>query len=231
MRFLFNEPAILHRGALIVGDVHLGVEEKLAGKGVHQEGLSGMIVDRLISLIGRWKAEKLIVLGDLKQGIGYVDQRTDALIRKLCDASDVTLVKGNHDGGMEGHGYDMEIIGPEGFVYCGVGLAHGHAWPSGEVMACRELVTAHQHPKVRTAEGSEHVWLFAEPNPTEIRRHYPDAGGKCRLIVLPPFNQLVGGTIVERGLGPILNNKLFKWDDANTYRLDGTYIGRLRQYK
>jgi hypothetical protein len=47
---------------------------------------------------------------------------------------------------------------------------------------------------------------------------------------MPAFNPLVGSVVnskQKKHLGPVLNNKLFKLDDALVYRLDGTGLGKL----
>jgi hypothetical protein len=51
---------------------------------------------------------------------------------------------------------------------------------------------------------------------------------------MPAFNPLVGSAVNiddNERLGPVLNNKLFKLNDAIVFRLDGTCLGRLESIK
>ena len=60
MKFLYNAPAILHKGALIVGDTHFGMEMKLRNKGIYDDQFSMRIYMKLRDLVIRHKAKKLM---------------------------------------------------------------------------------------------------------------------------------------------------------------------------
>jgi metallophosphoesterase superfamily enzyme len=93
----------------------------------------------------------------------------------------------------------------------------------------------HQHPMVRTTDtlGKKHVepaWVVAPPNVDNIAEYYDDFNKDIELILMPAFNPLVGSVLnskQKKHLGPVLNNKLFKLDDALVFRLDGTGLGKL----
>lgn len=236
MRFLYNEPAVLHHKALILGDVHFGYEYKLRERGIHDEKFSKRLENKIERLIEKTKAEKLILAGDVKEQITSLDDITAAMLAKLRDAvGEVIIVKGNHDGGIEAVGAGITVVPPDGFVYYGVGIVHGHSWPSEKVMQCKDIISAHQHPRfeVRDTLGkyhSEAVWAIAEANGEEIAKHYAAFNKKSRLILLPAFNPLVGSPLrLSEHLGPILNNKLFKLNHALLFTGDGTLIGKLAE--
>ncbi|MFH2100710.1 MAG: metallophosphoesterase [Candidatus Micrarchaeota archaeon] len=234
MKFLYNAPALLHKGALIVGDTHFGMEAKLRKKGVHAGNFSEIIFERLQKLIEETKAKKLILLGDVKENITMVDPITSRIISKLRMLAEVIIVRGNHDGGIEGTGAGIKPS--EGFVYENLGLAHGHSWPAKELMQCDYLVCGHQHPMVRVKDSlgkfhSEPVWVIADADPEKIGEHYEKFNPKIKLVLMPAYNPLVGSAInfpSEKQLGPLLNNKLFKLNRALLFRLDGPSLGELK---
>jgi len=234
MKFLYNAPAILHKGALIVGDTHFGMEEKLRRKGIYDEHFSQRIFDKLKTLIIENKAEKIIFLGDVKEDITALDRKTEEILAKLAMICQIIVVKGNHDGGIERCG-NAQVIGPEGFVYEGLGLLHGHSWPNDELMQCGHIVMGHQHPMISITDAfgkhhSEPAWLVAPGDDEALSGRYKDYNKDISLILMPAFNPLVGSAInidEKRHLGPLLNNKLFKLNHANVFRLDGTCLGRL----
>ena len=234
MKFLYNAPAVLHKGALIVGDTHFGMERKLRQRGIHDEQFSLKLFFRLKELVTRHKAKKVIFLGDVKEDITMLDEKTGDVLSRLSLLCEIIIVRGNHDGGIERCGC-AKIIPSEGFVYEGLGLAHGHSWPGKDLMECDYLVMGHQHPMLTTKDrlGKRHmepVWVVAPPDKEKISTHYKTFNKKIRLILMPAFNPLVGSSIdvtAEKRLGPLLNNKLFKLNSALILRLDGTRLGKL----
>ncbi len=234
MKFLYNAPALLHKGAIIVGDTHFGMEHKLKAKGIFDEQFSMRLAMRLIDVIKHHKAKEVIFLGDVKEDITMLDNKTREALGRLSQMCRIKITKGNHDGGIEGF-KDAEIFPSEGFVFGGIGLAHGHSWPAAGLMNCRYLVLGHQHPMIGFTDRmgkrhSEPVWIIAEAEAERIEEQYKKFNKKIRLILMPAFNPLVGFPInltKKDRLGPVLNNKLFKLNDALVFRLDGTGLGKL----
>ncbi|MFH1222638.1 MAG: metallophosphoesterase [Candidatus Micrarchaeota archaeon] len=236
MQFLYNEPAALHRNALLIGDTHFGMEYKLRQKGIHERTFSERVVQHIEQLLKKTKAKKLIIAGDVKDQIGGVDDITVAMLQRLQDAvEELIIVKGNHDGGIEATG--ATVVPADGFSYYGVGIFHGHSWPGEEVLQCKQLLSAHQHPQVefRDRSGKRHfqpVWVVAQADAEEIAKHYESFNKKSQLILMPAFNPLVGSSLRQNEhLGPVLNNNLFKLNAALLFSLDGTLLGKLGDIK
>ena len=236
MRFLHNAPAILHKKALIIGDTHFGMEDKLRERGIFDEQFSLRIFERIRLLLKETKAEKLIILGDVKERITVLDQRTADILAKLSLLVELIIVRGNHDGGIEGCG--ARIVPSSGFVFGKLGLVHGHGWPSEQCMQADYLVSAHQHPQLSIVDRSgkrhsEPVWIVAEPDAGKIKEHYKKFNKKIKLVLMPAFNPLVGASFVpsDEHLGPITSNNLFKINAASVFRLDGTLLGGLEKIK
>ena len=236
MKFLYNAPAILHKKALIIGDTHFGIEDKLRGKGIYDERFSDRIFERIKTLLQETKAEKLIILGDVKERITVLDQKTADILARLSMLAELTIVRGNHDGGIEGCG--ARIVPSDGFAYGGLGLVHGHGWPSEECMQANYLVSAHQHPQLTVVDRSgrmhsEPVWIVADADAERIAERYGKFNRKIKLVLMPAFNPLVGASFApsDEHLGPLLSNNLFKINAALVYRLEGTTLGELREVK
>ncbi len=238
MKFLYNAPAILYKDALIVGDTHFGMEDRLRRRGIFDGQFSMRLFEKLKELITAHEAKRLILLGDVKEDITVLDPVTADVLARLSLLCEVIVARGNHDGGIEKCG-SAKIMPSAGFVYRGLGLMHGHSWPAKELMECDYLVSGHQHPLVTMTDTlgrrhSEPVWLMAQADAGNVAVHYKKFRDDITLVLMPAFNPLVGSPInstSEERLGPVLNNNLFKLNDALVFRLDGTRLGKLKTIK
>jgi uncharacterized protein len=231
---------------LLISDLHLGLEKELAKKGFRLPPYSNRIMDRINSLTERYGANRIIVLGDVKHSIGKVEDIDWNVIpwffETLLDVfASVEVVPGNHDGGIKSllpgrvkvHPSDGMVIGTEERV----GVTHGHSWPSQEVISCGRMVMGHSHFRYEMRDrfggrSKEAVWLFAE---YDVDRLLSKAGykgeetGKAgELIVMPPFNNLVGGQAINAkggfDFGPVLSSGTIDIADADIFLLDGTRV-------
>jgi hypothetical protein len=233
MKFLYNAPAIFHKGAIIVGDTHFGMEQKLRRRGIYDDQFSARLFEKLKALVLEHKAGRVIFLGDVKEDITMLDRKTADILSKLSMLCKVVVVRGNHDGGIERSG-NLEVAPPQGIVYEGLGLLHGHSWPAPPLMECEYLVMGHQHPMIAISDAfgrvhREPAWIIAPCDEKNMAERYAHFNKSIKLISMPAFNPLVGSTLnydEEEHLGPILNNKLFKLNDAIVFRLDGTCLGK-----
>ncbi len=233
MKFIYDAPALLHKKALILGDTHFGMENKLRRKGVYDAQFSMRLFEKLEGIVKKHKVKRVIFLGDVKEDITMLDDNTRRILEKLGNLCDITIVRGNHDGGIEQF-LNAEIVPSQGFVFENLGLLHGHSWPSEELLGCEYLVMGHQHPMISFTDTmgrkhSEPVWIIADSDNEKIAERYKKFNKKIKLILMPAFNPLVGFPInfsKKDALGPLINNKLFKLDRAILFRLDGTCLGR-----
>jgi putative SbcD/Mre11-related phosphoesterase len=140
-----------------------------------------------------------------------------------------------------------------------VAAFHGHAWPNPAVMTSDAFIMAHNHPTVmlNTPLGvriSRPVWLRGKPdverlaaaflNQDNVRlkeeeealaifeEEYGFECGNPEIIVMPTFNDLLGGLPVNSEapdslLGPLFRNKLVDMDTFDAYVLDGTFMGQV----
>lgn len=228
---------------LCVADYHAGLEAALRREGVSLPSRADERRTHLLSLLDETEAERMVFLGDLAHAIGdsrgAEREELTRLVGAVTDRVPVTLVKGNHDGEIESLVETRRevTVTPTGGVRLGdVGFAHGHTWPSREVLDAAVVCVGHEHPTVRLEDevgGSraERAWLRGRLGPGPFEEHYSeelDIDGE--LVVFPAFNDLSGGTWVnvegQAFLSPFLSEGL---RDGEAYLLDGTRLGAYRQ--
>ncbi|RQG91095.1 metallophosphoesterase [Natrarchaeobius halalkaliphilus] len=134
------------------------------------------------------------------------------------------------------------IVPGSGVAFDGLGVCHGHSWPAPAALESDVLCLGHEHPCVRLEDelgGSrtERAWLRGRIDPTPFRDRpeyegvsWLETGATPEVVVVPAFNDLVGGTWVNVSgrsfLSPFLPDGL---DDGEAYLLDGTRLGSYRR--
>ena len=232
-------PALQVENCLVIGDLHIGVESHLRAKGFHLVSRTSDMSNVLLNIDD--DVSRLIVIGDVKDSVpGSTKQEYREIpdfFENLFERYDmIDLVRGNHDTQIKEFLPSRVKIRPASGLKLGdVGFVHGHTWPSQDVMDCRTLIMAHNHPTVMFRDGvgkqsTEPCWFrgkFLEDASDERYPALPES-----FVVIPAFNRMLGGSPVnvigEDLLGPILNSGLLNLDDARIYLLDGLDLGRRR---
>lgn len=233
---VFGTPALKVGSALVIGDMHIGVESHLRAKGFHLTSHTSDMFDTLLSTADE-DVNRLVVIGDVKDSVPGSTKQEYVEIPDFFEGlfgrfDRIDVVRGNHDTLIEEFLPSRVRIQPAtGMKLDGVGLAHGHVWPSKDVMGCDTLVMAHNHPTVMFKDGvgrctTEPCWVrgtfktSSDPRFPILPRLF---------IVIPAFNRMLGGSPVNtRGdelLGPVLNSDLLDLDRAHLYLLDGIDLG------
>jgi hypothetical protein len=238
-------PEAADETALVVADYHAGIEAGLRyERGVELDSDADVRLARLTRLLDETAPDRLVVLGDLGHRIGNPrGDETDELetfVERVTARVPVTLVRGNHDGGIaEAFGDRIEVTDAPGVRLGRVGFVHGHTWPSREVVESDVVCAAHEHPAVRLEDSvgggrKERAWLRGPMNPDPFAEQLgldaTDLDWKApELVVFPAFNDRSGGTWVnvegQGFLSPFLPAGVF---DADAYLLDGTRLGPYR---
>ena len=226
---------LVDESALILSDLHYGVEAEMLRGGVWVPNRSTGRTEKVLKLIKQTKSKRLILLGDVKHQVPHnsKQQRTDLeqFFMAVNRVAKVEIVPGNHDGGLEDIiPSDVKFHKSDGFVIGEIGMVHGHAWPSQEVMNSKILVMGHEHPALSFRDRldklhSEPCWLRAPMLEHERYDKVPE-----QLIVMPAFGELAGRTmIIEplKGLGPVLRNGLADLAKARVETLEGLDFGEL----
>lgn len=231
---------------LLISDLHLGLEKEMAKKGFRLPAYSVRMVERVRNISERCQTRRLVVLGDVKHTVGKVEDIDWGVVPWFFDTmldlfEGVEVVPGNHDGNIKTVLPRRVTLHPSQGTVLGsgknrVGVAHGHAWPSEEAIATKNLVIGHSHftYEMRDAFGSrtrESVWVTAH---YDVALLMEGAGygrktrGKGNLTVMPPFNRLVGGQPINRSksfeFGPVLSSRSVSLDDADIFLTDGTRV-------
>ena len=241
---IFSEPG---SSALLISDLHLGLEKELAKKGFRVPSYTVKMTDRIRNLAEAYKPERIVILGDVKHTVGRVEDIDWGVIPWFFETMldlfpAVEVVPGNHDGSIKTvlpqkvilHHSDGTVVGAGRSK---VGVAHGHAWPSQKGIATGNLVIGHSHftYEMRDSLGTrsrDSVWVFAR---YDVARMMAKAGYKSRakgqgeLRVMPPFNRMVGGQPINVGksfeFGPVLSSGAINIEEADIFLLDGTRVG------
>jgi len=239
---LHGQPALFAEDidALIVADLHIGIEYELFKAGAKIPGKTQELQENLIAALEETGARKLIIAGDLKHNIPVSSFREEREIPELVfnlleHVDDIHLTPGNHDGGIQDYlPEDVKLHSSKGFSMGDYGFWHGHCWPSVKVMASKNVIMAHVHPQVAFVDGvearhAERCWVRGRWN-TLARERYRELGNEW--IMIPAFNDLCGGSHVnamhERKIGTVLRNELADIRKADMYLLDGTHIGKVK---
>ena len=220
---------------LLLSDLHYGVEAEMLRGGVWVPNRSTSRTERVLKLLKETKSKKLILLGDVQHQVPHnsKQQKTDLeqFFMAVTRIAEVEIVPGNHDGGLQDIAPDNVIFhDSKGCVVGNVGLIHGHAWPSQEVMNSELLIMGHEHPALSFRDRleklhSEPCWLRAPMIEHERYDKVPE-----QLIVMPAFGELAGRTMNReplKGLGPILRNGLADLEKARVETLEGLDFGEL----
>jgi len=234
------------QSTLLISDLHLGLEKEMAKKGFRLPAYSVRMVSRVKDLAERNGTKRLAVLGDVKHTVGKVEDIDWGVVPWFFDTmldlfEAVEVVPGNHDGNIKAvlpprvrlHTSQGTVLG-EGRGR--VGVAHGHAWPSEQAIATKNLVIGHSHftYEMRDSLGTrsrESVWVTANYDVAELMEgagYESKTKGSGKLTVMPPFNRLVGGQPINRSksfqFGPVLSSRSVRLDDADIFLLDGTRV-------
>jgi putative SbcD/Mre11-related phosphoesterase len=190
LKFVPDYEALTLGKHLVIADLHIGLELELKGYRIPPQ--TRKMIDKTKKLLKKTKKKSLIILGDLKHQIPGTPFREMHEIRKytenIREIADITLVKGNHDGGIEAIIPEIKVI-PE--MKAGKYLLiHGHRIPKDKTHT--GVIMAHNHPVVRFKDKlggvvQEKAWLVSGET-----------------YMMPSFNDLIGGTPAEAcKLGPI----------------------------
>jgi uncharacterized protein len=226
---------------LVVGDLHIGFEIELARSGILVPPQGPEFAHKLISLAKSAGAKRILLLGDTKHAFAFPsyseEDKVVEFLRILAKSKyAIELVPGNHDGDI-GNVLPRKIrLHPaSGAVIGKTGLFHGHAYPSEKVLSCDNLIIAHLHPNVALVDSlgafhKEPCFLAARLLPEQIKSIFPGAkkaNAAAQVLIIPAFNPLPGGAIVneiqfDRGF-----MKCIDFASATAVLADGTVLGRL----
>ena len=173
----------------------------------------------------------------------------------------IDLIRGNHDANIQNLvPEEIEIHPSRGLLLGGdfkVAALHGHAWPYPRLLSADLIVMGHNHPAVQlnTPLGvriTRRVWVRGRTDPgrlarafleqagekpgedplAEFRERFGVEVGESQAVIMPTFNDLMGGLPVNAEtprslLGPLFRTGAIGVEDFDVYLLDGTFLGRV----
>lgn len=255
IRFINNEPALLisdkEQGKILaIADLHIGIEHEMYKSGITIAPQAEKLYKKIHRLLRMTKADKLVIIGDLKHKIPGISFRELKQIPKFIDPiakkADIILVKGNHDTELHGLFPDnVDVLDAQGIRIGQYGFFHGHAWPDKELLSCDYLFTAHIHPTIEFIDDFdfrlvEKVWVKNKLKEKILREKYKLKKkkdfkfGELQTIIFPSFNPIISGVSLNSNkkrnyIGPLLSSGVFDVRKAEAYMLDGTLLGEIRK--
>jgi putative SbcD/Mre11-related phosphoesterase len=224
--FIVGEPALLIKKEriILVSDLHLGIEERLREKNFYFPQASERMGEKLFDIYKKHKAKEIILLGDIKESIGYP---TLSEYRDMGDFFNelggvrLRVTKGNHDAHIDKIfdrlGINVEVS--REILLKDIALMHGNSLPSEEAMEKKMLVTGHGHASANINGNYEKVWVVVKKE-----------RGTPELVIMPPFNTLILGSDLSENFAkhmPVLRTALFDLEKAEIYNLDGEILRRM----
>jgi putative SbcD/Mre11-related phosphoesterase len=230
---------------LVVGDLHIGFEERFQSSGVQLQSNSERMLSDLINLIHDNRITDLIINGDVKSGTDRILksewENVPKFFSTLARECGILVVPGNHDGGLT---YllpsTVELLDINGLLLSGNLILHGHTRPLTKYMAeCRRVIMGHVHPIFQRRGNplsGQPVWVMLKvPKNSVFKEALPESGSSSivEVILMPSFNLdlVVAGYSAEaareeRRIAPLVR-ELKAAKDAVITTLHGEVIGNL----
>jgi len=240
-RIIESMPAMIlqeQKKHLVITDLHIGFENTFSRNKIFLGNNSSIkqITAAVTKLILKEYVDSLILLGDTKSSIQRITKNewndVPYFFEQVKKISDVTLVPGNHDAGIEKLVPDeITMISSKGIVIDDVLLTHGHSMPSENFSSVNRIIMGHIHPvffQDDSLVNGERVWISLKAKKELI---FPSAKGDIEITVIPSFNPYFYATQkrhYKKSISPIIE-KIKNDSIAKIITLDGTIIGNESQ--
>ena len=220
---LAEEKAVVIDRVAIISDLHLGIENVLAEKGIF---VPRMQIDEIISqankLVRKYKIDKLIIAGDLKhefsKNLPYEWRDIEKFLNEV--EARVEVVRGNHDNYLSAILSKFNVPLVDEIKIGDWKVVHGHFNCEG-----KKIIMGHEHPTVKSRiEGA--IYTF----PCFLRIAIDDR----IVIVLPAFSPFLAGSNVleiDSFLSPILSKVDLSSVEVYGIADEIYYLGRIGDLK
>ena len=232
-----SQPALILEGksrSLIVSDLHIGFESKLASNEIFlgKNSTINETISSIEDLIESAKVETIILLGDIKSSIKSISKsewdEIPKFFEKIKEKADTIMIPGNHDANIqrlipEG----VSLVSSTGLVLENILLTHGHVMPSENFSHVDKIIMGHVHPvffQEDSVINGQRVWVSLK---TKKQYVFPSTSGELEIIIVPSFNKYFYATHkkqYKKSISPILQ-KIKEYSSAKVVTLDGTIIG------
>jgi putative SbcD/Mre11-related phosphoesterase len=227
---------------IVITDLHIGFEEKFKASGVNISSNIESMEAEIGTILRDSNSDSLVIAGDIKSGTERIFQseweNVPRFLTKLSKMCRITIVPGNHDGGISYLLPDsVQLADINGFLLSDSLVMHGHTRPLIKYKNCKRLIMGHVHPvfqKRGSPLSGQPVWAFLKVRRKAIFRELvedQDLDSLMDVIVMPSFNLDLASTGYaieaaqsERRLSPIVK-ELRLAEEAIVTTLSGEVIG------
>lgn len=203
MRMRFVGPHLVLDGALILADLHLGLEDRNAGS----RGLilrSDAVLARLSDAMKTTGAHRVVFDGDVLDdfALSRIESRIaiGRALRSFVKAHDASFIRGNHDPMLASLGLEVH----DSLMVGDVLVTHGDRMledvaSEDDLRAASGVVIGHEHPAVTITDSirSERFKCF-------VRGRIMTALGEKELIILPCAHPDLLGSDIGSWRSPII---------------------------
>jgi uncharacterized protein len=196
---LYPHPALSvvsnNRKYIVLSDLHIGFDYAFHAKGIQIDSTYGydQMIEEVTSLVSKHQAQSIILLGDTKHTIGFINRyewrAIPEFLSTISKNTEVYFVPGNHDGNLGLIIPDnINLISTNGMVLGDTLLTHGHTMPSPRQSFIKRIIMGHLHPifyKKNSIVNGQRVWLYFKVNKKSI---FPNENGTIEIIVIPSFS-------------------------------------------
>ena len=214
---------------LVFADMHIGYESEMKKLGANVPEVERNMIREIERIYSSVEPDRVFIVGDIKHNIPYASFKEERNIYRIIDmmseSSEVYIIKGNHDGGIE-EILDMQVY--ENLLFGKIYFSHGHRYPDNKIINAKMLICAHVHPVVVLKEKTGaylryRVWVEGKVSKEFLRRYGKER--EIKAMILPAFNRaLPGADIVKEEMTGVLKNII---TDMEVTLLDGTKLGKV----
>ena len=175
---------------LIIGDMHIGLEEALNKQGVFipRQGVDE-VIRRLKKIISKVKIKEIILIGDVKHEFGVISDQewrdTLRVLDFLLENGKVILIKGNHDKILDPISNKRNLEIKEYYKVNEILFVHGDKIVNQD---SKVIVIGHEHPAIS----------FGERRDEKYKCFLLGKYKRSNLIVIPSFNLLNEGSDITK---------------------------------
>ncbi|MEK6932906.1 MAG: metallophosphoesterase [Nanoarchaeota archaeon] len=216
---------------LIIGDLHIGIEESLNKRGVLiPRSQFNDLLTKLKLILNKAEVSRVVFNGDLKHEFGEISRQEWDNILSLIDFLDdkeIVIIKGNHDPILKPIADKRNIKLVESYDFEDVTILHGDKILTN---LNKTIIIGHEHPAISLKKG-----IRQEKYPCFLKGKYNDG----EIIAMPSFNPLTYGTNVlkEKLLSPFLTNienfEVFILEPSEDLNIlsEALYFGKIKELR
>ncbi|MFQ6011744.1 MAG: hypothetical protein ACE5KG_06195 [Nitrososphaerales archaeon] len=219
---------------LVVGDLHIGFEERFIKEGLLIEPSVSQMMADLLFLLETHAPDRLFLLGDIKDSFYKVTPSEWKIIpdflSRLSNVIQTDIIIGNHDGGLKHLLPKDSKVRLFKFVKLdNIALLHGHTKPDISLHGVDRIIIGHLHPtysKKGSPLSGKPMWIVMKARRDLI---FEGADGLAEIVVVPSFNKELSLPTYRserrKIISPIVRKVQTGLEEGHIITLEGDIIG------